>query len=67
LDSIAQVLLAFFLNFTRNLMLILCPKNKKFDHSFLRRDAETHHILSAPQPPRNWLQFVEIVTVTGAS
>jgi len=31
-------------------MLIHCSKT---DHSFLRRDIETH-VLSAPQLPHNW-------------
>jgi hypothetical protein len=35
----AQVSLAFFPNFTQNLILICCSKT---DHSFLRRDVETH-------------------------
>jgi hypothetical protein len=60
-ESIAQVSLAFFPNFTQNLCRFVALKT---DHLFLRRNVETH-VLSALQLPHNWCEYVEIAT--GAS
>jgi hypothetical protein len=45
----------------RNLMSILCSKNRSLIFAARRRNT---HELSAPQPPHNWSKFVGIINVT---
>jgi hypothetical protein len=51
IESIAQVSLAFFTNFTQDLTLLRCSENRSLN--FARRPRNTH-VLPAPQLIHNW-------------